>query len=36
LLSKFEISLNSGYAPEYQILPITKPKDGLKIHLKRI
>lgn len=36
VLTRYTIELEPGYAPEWQPWPIPKPKDGLKISLKRL
>ena len=34
LLSRYQIEIEAGYAPEWQPWPIPKPKDGLKVTFK--
>lgn len=34
LLTRYEIAIEDGYAPEWQPWPIPKPKDGLKVTFK--
>jgi hypothetical protein len=31
LLSRYQIEIEPGYAPEWQPWPIPKPKDGLRV-----
>ncbi|HEV8027467.1 MAG TPA: cytochrome P450 [Stellaceae bacterium] len=35
LLERFDVSLAPGYAPKWQMAPIPKPKDGLKVTFTR-
>jgi cytochrome P450 len=35
-LGNLEVSLEPGYTPNWQMWPIPKPKDGLRVTLKRI
>lgn len=36
ILGRYEIQSEPGYAPKWQIMPIQRPKDGLKVRLQRI
>ena len=36
LLTRYEVSVEPGYEPEWLPWPIPKPKDGLKITLTAI
>ena len=36
LLSAIRISMEPGYAPKWQLVPIPKPKDGLRVRLMEV
>lgn len=36
ILTRYQIAVAPGYAPEWQPWPIPKPKDGLKVSFKSL
>lgn len=36
ILTRFEVRLSAGAAPQWQAWPIPKPRDGLRVELRRI
>ncbi|HUQ14117.1 MAG TPA: cytochrome P450 [Novosphingobium sp.] len=36
LLTRYEVTVAPGYQPKWQVLPIPKPRDGLRIELKSL
>jgi hypothetical protein len=35
-LQNIEVSLDEGYKPDWQMWPIPKPRDGLRVNVKAI